>query len=46
MANLQFAVEYVSSLPFVDSSKVASIGWCFDGGQSLQLALHSDQRTN
>src|SRR6476620_4845978 len=43
IANLQSAVKYVSSLPFVDSSKIASIGWCFGGGQSLQLALHSEQ---
>jgi len=43
IANLQSAVKYVSSLPFVDSSKVASIGWCFGGGQSLQLALHSEK---
>jgi carboxymethylenebutenolidase len=41
--NLQAAVKYVSSLPFVDSSKIASIGWCFGGGQSLQLALNSEQ---
>jgi carboxymethylenebutenolidase len=40
---LETAVNYVSSLPFVDSSKVASIGWCFGGGQSLQLALHSER---
>jgi carboxymethylenebutenolidase len=43
ISNLQAAVKYVSSLPFVDSSKIASIGWCFGGGQSLQLALHSQQ---
>jgi carboxymethylenebutenolidase len=43
ISNLQAAVKYLSSLPFVDSSKVASIGWCFGGGQSLQLALHSEQ---
>ncbi|MFL6321214.1 MAG: dienelactone hydrolase family protein [Nitrososphaeraceae archaeon] len=43
ISNLQAAVNYVSSLPFVDSSKIASIGWCFGGGQSLQLALHSEQ---
>jgi carboxymethylenebutenolidase len=43
ISNLQTAVSYVSSLPFVDSSKIASIGWCFGGGQSLQLALHSEQ---
>ena len=41
ITNLQSAVKYVSSLPFVDSSKIASIGWCFGGGQSLQLALNS-----
>jgi carboxymethylenebutenolidase len=41
IANIQSAVKYVSSLPFVDSSKIASIGWCFGGGQSLQLALNS-----
>ena len=41
VSNLQTAVKYVSSLPNVDSSKVASIGWCFGGGQSLQLALNS-----
>ena len=43
ISNLQAAVRYVSSLPFVNSSKIASIGWCFGGGQSLQLALHSEQ---
>ena len=43
ISNLQAAVQYVSSIPFVDSSKIASIGWCFGGGQSLQLALHSEQ---
>lgn len=43
ISNLQAAVKYVTSLPFVDSSKIASIGWCFGGGQSLQLALHSEQ---
>jgi carboxymethylenebutenolidase len=43
ISNLQAAVKYVSSLPFVDSSKIASIGWCFGGGQSLQFALNSEQ---
>jgi carboxymethylenebutenolidase len=43
ISNLQAAVKYVSSLPFVNSSKIASIGWCFGGGQSLQLAFHSEQ---
>ena len=39
--NLQAAVEYASSLPNVDPSRIASMGWCFGGGQSLQLALNS-----
>jgi carboxymethylenebutenolidase len=39
--NLQAAVKYLGSLPNVDSSKIASLGWCFGGGQSLQLALNS-----
>src|SRR6476620_3385540 len=43
ISNLQAAVKYLSSLPFVDSSKIVSMGWCFGGGQSLQLALHSEQ---
>lgn len=41
ITNLKAAVKYVSSLPIVDKSKIASIGWCFGGGQSLQLALNS-----
>jgi carboxymethylenebutenolidase len=44
ISNLQAAVKYVSSLPFVNSSKIASLGWCFGGGQSLQLALHSEKQ--
>jgi len=43
ISNLRAAVNYLSSLPVVDSSKIASIGWCFGGGQSLQLASHSQQ---
>src|SRR5262245_14098981 len=39
--NLQSAVDYVSSLSNVDPSRIASMGWCFGGGQSLQLALNS-----
>ena len=41
--NLQSAVKYLSSLPEVDSSKIVSLGWCFGGGQSLQLALNSKE---
>jgi carboxymethylenebutenolidase len=40
-ANLKSAVRYVSSLPNVNADKIVSMGWCFGGGQSLQLALNS-----
>jgi carboxymethylenebutenolidase len=43
IANLQSAAKYVSSLDNVNASRIASLGWCFGGGQSLQLALHSEQ---
>ena len=43
IANLQSAVKYLSSLENVNASRIASIGWCFGGGQSLQLALHSSE---
>lgn len=39
--NLQSAVKYLASLPNVNAEKIASLGWCFGGAQSLQLALNS-----
>jgi carboxymethylenebutenolidase len=41
--NLNAAVEHVASLQTVNSSKIASLGWCFGGGQSLQLALNTER---
>jgi len=43
ISNLQSAVQYLASLPNVNSSRIASLGWCFGGGQTLQLALNSEQ---
>jgi carboxymethylenebutenolidase len=43
ISNLQSAVQYLASLPNVNSSRIASFRWCFGGGQSLQLALNSEQ---
>ncbi len=43
IANLQSAVKYLGLLPNVDDSKIVSMGWCFGGGQSLQLALNSQE---
>jgi carboxymethylenebutenolidase len=41
--NLQSAVSYLKSLEIVDDSKIASLGWCFGGDWSLQLALNSSE---
>jgi carboxymethylenebutenolidase len=40
--NLQHAVRYLASLENVNSSQISSLGWCFGGGQSLQLALNTE----
>lgn len=37
--NLQAAVAYLRER---NASKVASLGWCFGGGQSMQLALNQE----
>ena len=39
---MQAAVRYLGSLENVNSSRIASLGWCFGGGQSLQLALNTE----
>jgi carboxymethylenebutenolidase len=43
VANMQGTVNYLGSLENVNSSRIASLGWCFGGGQSLQLALNSEE---
>jgi carboxymethylenebutenolidase len=43
IANLKSAVTYLNSLPHVNPDKIASLGWCFGGQQSLQLALNSEE---
>ena len=42
ITNLKSAVKYLASLPYVNPDKIASLGWCFGGQQSLQLALNSE----
>ncbi len=37
VANMQAAVDYLQDVE--NAPRVASLGWCFGGGQSLQLAL-------
>jgi carboxymethylenebutenolidase len=41
ITNLKSAVKYAASLPNVNADKIVSLGWCFGGAQSLQLALNS-----
>jgi carboxymethylenebutenolidase len=43
ISNLKSAVTYLASLPNVNPDKIASLGWCFGGQQSLQLALNSEE---
>jgi carboxymethylenebutenolidase len=42
ISNLQAAVRYLGSLESVNASRIASLGWCFGGGQSLQLSLNTE----
>ena len=42
ISNLQNAVRYLVSLENVNYSKISSLGWCFGGGQSLQLSLNTE----
>ncbi len=39
MRQLKAAVAYLKARPDVDADRMASIGWCFGGGYSLELAL-------
>lgn len=41
--NMKSAVSYLTSLENVNGSRIASLGWCFGGAQSLQLALNSEE---
>jgi len=38
--NMKAAVEFLKNQNNVDKEKIASMGWCFGGGMSLQLALN------
>ncbi|MDB4978508.1 MAG: putative dienelactone hydrolase family [Candidatus Peribacteria bacterium] len=39
--NLESAVAYLKTRPEVDSSRIASVGWCFGGGWSYQMAKNN-----
>ena len=40
ISNMKAAVQHLKSLDNVDDNRVASMGWCFGGAMSLQLALN------
>ena len=42
VSNMKTAVEYLKSLDNADDDKIASMGWCFGGAMSLQLALNQE----
>jgi carboxymethylenebutenolidase len=42
ISNLNAAVRYLASLANVNASQISSLGWCFGGQQSLQLALNTE----
>jgi carboxymethylenebutenolidase len=44
IANLRAAVRYLASLENVNASQISSLGWCFGGQQSLQLALNTEAK--
>ncbi len=39
---MQAAVKYLREQPNVDAAKIASLGWCYGGGQSFLLAANED----
>ncbi|MCI0619546.1 dienelactone hydrolase family protein [Candidatus Wolfebacteria bacterium] len=39
--NLNAAVDYLSSLPYVDGERLASVGWCFGGGWAYEMARNN-----
>ena len=40
ISNMKAAVEFLKNQNNVDKNKIASMGWCFGGQMSLQLALN------
>jgi len=39
--DLMNAVDYLQAQDFVQSGKIASVGFCFGGGMSINLAFHA-----
>ena len=41
---MQAAVTYLRNMTNVDGSRIASLGWCYGGGQSFQLGVNGDMQ--
>jgi len=39
---MQESVKYLRAMTNVDNSKIASLGWCYGGGQSFQLGVNEE----
>lgn len=39
---MQAAVKYLKDVPEVNATKIASLGWCYGGGQSFQLSINEE----
>jgi carboxymethylenebutenolidase len=39
---MQAAIQYLRNMTNVDHGRIASLGWCYGGGQSFQLGLNED----
>lgn len=42
LPRMQAALEYLRDQPNVDRNRIASLGWCYGGGQSFQLSVNED----
>lgn len=42
LLRMQAALQYLQDLPNVDRDTIASLGWCYGGGQSFQLGINED----
>lgn len=42
LPKMQAAVQYLKNLPNVEPGRMASLGWCYGGGQSFQLGINED----
>lgn len=42
LPRMEAAIQYLQDLPNVDPDRIASLGWCYGGGQSFQLGINNN----